>query len=458
MINNQALEVLLDTRKSVLAAHTGKTLDILLRLRAPVAESEARHRTPLAISLVIDRSGPMGGGKLVEAKRCAIDLVNRLHEDDLFSVILYDDTTIPLMGLGRVREARPLLENRLAEVQTGGSTALHEGWLAGAHSLLPNDLETIPRRTDIHLENHLKRVILLTDGQANRGLIEIDPICDQVKEYARRGVSTTTVGFGVDFNEELLTAMARAGEGNAWYGERVEDLAESFDAEMSYLSSVVWKQVRVGLSTPLSFGAKEIQVRNDYAKTGVREWAMPSITANSEVWMAISMDMNRVIQMQTTDTVLNIMITAKNTDGIEHEFAVRLPKLPVVEMAEYRQAPENELLARRYREIESAEIQRKARAYVKERNWQAVERMLDQLQERAMDNPWLSETVNYLRKLMEKRNHVIMEKELAYASVHLSSRSVEMNEILFDSMSTESMKPAHLRRKVVKGRSSESQS
>ncbi len=122
--------------------------------------------------------------------------------------------------------------------------------------------------------------------------------------------------------------MARAGEGNAWYGERVEDLAESFDAEMSYLSSVVWKQVRVGLSTPLSFGAKEIQVRNDYAKTGVREWAMPSITANSEVWMAISMDMNRVIQMQTTDTVLNIMITAKNTDGIEREFAVRLPKLP----------------------------------------------------------------------------------------------------------------------------------
>ena len=195
MINNQVLEVLLDTRKPVLAAHTGKTLDILLRLRAPVGESEIRHRTPLAISLVIDRSGSMGRGKLIEAKRCAIDLVNRLHEDDLFSVILYDDTITPLMGLGRVREARPLLENLLAEVQTGGATALHAGWLAGADSLLANDLEGIPRRTDYHLENYLKRVILLTDGQANRGLIDIDPICDQVKEYARRGVTTTTVGF-----------------------------------------------------------------------------------------------------------------------------------------------------------------------------------------------------------------------------------------------------------------------
>ena len=55
---------------------------------------------------------------------------------------------------------------------------------------------------------------------------------------------------------------------------------------------------------------------------------MPSIAANSEVWMAISLDMNRVIQMQTTDTALRIDITAKNTDGMECEFSVSLPNYP----------------------------------------------------------------------------------------------------------------------------------
>ena len=84
--------------------------------------------------------------------------------------------------------------------------------------------------------------------------------------------------------------------------------------------------------------------------------------------------------------------------------------------------------------------------------------MIDQLQERAIDNPWLEETVNYLRKLMQKRDHVMMEKELAYASLNLSNRASEMNETVFYSMSQESIKPAHLRRKVVKGRSSDSQS
>ncbi len=459
MINNQALEVLLDTRKPVLAAHTGKTLDILLRLQAPITEDQPRSRTPLALALVIDRSGSMGRGKLTEAKRCAVELVNRLHEDDLVSVTLYDDTISPLVPLGTVREIRPRLANQLAEIDRGGATALHAGWLAGANSLLPNmDTERIPHRTEFHLEHFLKRVILLTDGQANRGLVDIDPICDEVKEYARRGVSTSTVGFGMDFNEELLTAMAKAGEGNAWYGERVEDLFESFDAEISYLSHVVWKNVRVSLSTPLSFTANEIKVRNDYAKTGTREWALPLIAANTEVWLAISMDMNRVIQMQTTDSVLVCHISAKNADGFEHEVSVNLPKLPVVELAEYRQTPEHELVVRRFNEVESAELQRQARSYVMQRNWQAVERMISQLEERAHDNPWLMQTVSYLRRLLEQRDHAMMEKELAYASRNLSSRSTEMDEMVFYSMAAESAKPAHVRRKVVKGHSSESQS
>ena len=113
---------------------------------------------------------------------------------------------------------------------------------------------------------------------------------------------------------------------------------------------------------------------------------------------------------------------------------------------------------RRFNEVESAELQRLARAHVIRRNWSAVERMIAQLEERAHDNPWLMQTVSYLRRLLEQRDHAMMEKELAYASRNLSSRATEMDEMVFYSMSAESTKPAHLRRKVVKGHSSESQS
>ena len=89
MVNGKALEVVLNTRKAVVARNSGDSLDVLLRLRAH-EEEVGRTRTPLAVSLVIDRSGSMNGNKLEEAKRCALDLLNRLQDSDQVSVIIYD--------------------------------------------------------------------------------------------------------------------------------------------------------------------------------------------------------------------------------------------------------------------------------------------------------------------------------------------------------------------------------
>ncbi len=130
----------------------------------------------------------------------------------------------------------------------------------------------------------------------------------------------------------------------------------------------------------------------------------------------------------------------------------------MVELVDYRQILEHELVVRRFNEVESAKLQRQARSYVMQRNWQAVERTISQLEERAHDNPWLMQTVSYLRRLLEQHDHAMIEKELVYASRNLSSRSTEMDEMVFYSMAAESAKPAHVRRKVVKGHSSESQS
>ena len=67
MINDQQIEVVLDTRKKVVTEDGPESLDVLLRLRAH--EQESRQRTPLAVALVIDRSGSMHGRKLEEARR-----------------------------------------------------------------------------------------------------------------------------------------------------------------------------------------------------------------------------------------------------------------------------------------------------------------------------------------------------------------------------------------------------
>ena len=79
------------------------------------------------------------------------------------------------------------------------------------------------------------------------------------------------------------------------------------------------------------------------------------------------------------------------------------------------------------------------------------------LEERSHENPWLAETVSYLRKLLEKRDHEAMEKELMYSSDKLKNRIADLDDNVFFCLDAESIKPAFLRKKVSQGRNSDSQ-
>lgn len=443
--DGQGLEVLLDPRKDVIAKNAEQSLDLLVRLRAPLQTGEVK-RTPLAISLVIDRSGSMGGRKIDEAKRCALDLLRRLDDEDKVSLVVYDTTIDVLLETMPVRLARTLMPMRLEDVRASGGTALHAGWLKGAETLAPTAGSGL-----------MSRVILLSDGQANHGIIDTQQICDQVRELASAGVTTSTVGIGVDFNEELMTAIANAGQGNSWYGERVEDLAESFDAEMGFLANLAFQDVRVKLDTPLLARMGQIQVRNDYIQNSKGQYCLPSIAGGSEVWMAISLSMNEVIHLQDTNSALTCTISLKDKQGKEHQCSVKLPSLPVVGLPEYRMATENELVARRFNEVQSAEIQREARRHVQNRNWDAVEGLVRQLEDRSHNNPWLQETVKYLRKLLDRRDSGLMEKELMYSSMKMKNRVADLDDTVMFCMSDEAVKPAFMRKKVSQGRNTDSQ-
>ena len=52
--------------------------------------SDRRQRAPVNVALVIDRSGSMQGRKIEQAKQAAIAALQRLNEQDIVSVVLYN--------------------------------------------------------------------------------------------------------------------------------------------------------------------------------------------------------------------------------------------------------------------------------------------------------------------------------------------------------------------------------
>src|SRR6185312_8390938 len=113
------------------------------------------------------------------------------------------------------------IKGLLHRVLAGGCTNLSGGWLEGCK----------------HVQKHgsreqVNRVLLLTDGQANMGIKDPKVLVETARQKAAEGVITTTLGFGSGFNEDLLIGMARASEGNFYFIESPEDVAQVFKIEL----------------------------------------------------------------------------------------------------------------------------------------------------------------------------------------------------------------------------------
>ncbi|HEU0113496.1 MAG TPA: VWA domain-containing protein, partial [Thermomicrobiales bacterium] len=226
----------------------GGEVRLLVRIET---RGEIVRRAPLDLALVVDRSGSMAGGKLDLAKQAIDEALRRLGDDDRMAVVAYDDQIDLLQPLAA---ATPRVVTRsrlaLAGIAPRGATNLGGGWLTGCRELTFAPAE----------EGRVRRALLLTDGQANAGVVDRGELAARAAGLRQMGVGTTTLGLGLDFDEGLLSALAEAGGGNFQFIADASELPACFDRELRELTAIAGSNVTFGLRLPAGVSAELLNV------------------------------------------------------------------------------------------------------------------------------------------------------------------------------------------------------
>jgi Ca-activated chloride channel homolog len=218
----------------VLTVEHPQKLFLMARFEAGEGLSDALRR-PLNLSLVIDRSGSMAGDKIDYTKQAAQFLVQHLGSRDTFSIVLYNDKVETLLPPEIVSNKDSLVQ-LIDKIRVRGTTNLSGGWLEGCQHVAKN-----------LSQQSLNRVILMTDGLANRGITDKDTLISMAGQKRREEVSTTTMGLGKDFNEDLMMEMANAAGGAFYFIESPEVTPSIFQEELSGLLSVVGQNLTISV-------------------------------------------------------------------------------------------------------------------------------------------------------------------------------------------------------------------
>lgn len=186
---------------------------------------EADEETPLNIALAIDVSGSMSGRKLEAAQQTAIEVANALNFRDRLTVVSFaSDVQLHLDARPMTAEGRESAVRAIRHLQAGGGTSLYGGWKMARDAVF-----AAMQRYD----NSSHRVLLLTDGQANAGLVDPIELAHQAGESQRQGILTSAVGIGDYYEEALLAAMTESGGGALHDASNAEEISEVVLGELT---------------------------------------------------------------------------------------------------------------------------------------------------------------------------------------------------------------------------------
>lgn len=198
---------------------------------------------PSNIALVLDRSGSMDGEKMENLKEAVGYVVDRLGDDDLVSVTIFDDQIETLVPSQPARN-RDEIRAKVSGVITRGGTQISDGLATG-----------LAEAKKGFAPDRVSRVLLLTDGQT---WDDEEACLTLADEAGKQGVAITSIGIGDEWNEKLLLQIAERSHGNSHWIQNPIAILDAFRQEVEGMQAVAATNLKI--TGRMSAGVRPVKV------------------------------------------------------------------------------------------------------------------------------------------------------------------------------------------------------
>ncbi len=171
-----------------------------------------KEKPSLAMILVIDKSGSMGGEKIELAKEAAKSAIELLGPNDKVGVIAFEGDVFWVSEVHPCTDKGFVLD-RVSTIEAGGGTDMYPAMEEAYEALT----KTVAK---------LKHVIILTDGISAPG--DFEGITQQM---AQARMTVSTVGIGEGYDQQLLEEIARIGNGRSYFTDDPSSVPQIFAKE-----------------------------------------------------------------------------------------------------------------------------------------------------------------------------------------------------------------------------------
>ncbi|MEW5849989.1 MAG: VWA domain-containing protein [Myxococcota bacterium] len=267
--NTICLQGMVGARENLI--NDGPCTVIQVGLNSPLNVADL-PQLPRRVVLVIDESGSMEGRNLQMVQSGLRLMASELNPEDKWALVTFGDLVgdvIPWRNYDSL-DWNNMVENLAADE---GSTNIHAGLMRGLE-LLTNEGGGVD-------PDYQNRLILLSDGMANRGEVNVDVVVEEAMVRVREGIGLSTIGVGEAFDPIMLGRLAEASGGTFYFANDQQALEEIFLEEIRAFIVPVGYDVRIEVQAGAhyelraSYGANQFRLTDDRRNGGV---VIPAVT------------------------------------------------------------------------------------------------------------------------------------------------------------------------------------